>query len=185
MNESQVPHTQNRLWYFVATVTVIVLLTLMLLGMAYPVVGRDDSVPGVPNALLLRAVFLASFYSFGRIALSLLRREPLGRLWSPLMGCFLSGILLLSGALFYVNGVLDRSLPQEHSTVACGKYIHRMRGTDFFLITRDWRNPSKMLRLRVDEETYHRVAISPPTAVTVTTTSGFLGFERIVRVQPH
>jgi hypothetical protein len=161
----------------------LVLLVLMLLGMGYPVVGRGDTVPGVPDGLLLWGILLSALYSGVTVALARSRHEPPKALMSPLVGLFSLGVVLITGALLYLNGSIDRSDAKTYETVTTGKYVHRMRGTDYFVMTRDWRDSTRIVRLRVEPDTFRRIDVSRSAPVTVTTRDGFLGFERLVGVR--
>ena len=167
---------------------VVVLLAGMLLGMRYPLVGRDDFIPGIPRPLLISALPLAAFYALINLLLSISAGERSGpislrALLGPAIGFFCLGFILLAGCLMFLNGVLDRNPPQTHQTFLLQKYRHQARGTDHFLIVQDWRFPERRVRLRVDPGTFERMDVSAPRPVNVTVSPGFFNLERIIRVQ--
>ena len=166
-----------------------VLCGFMLLGLRYPLVGRDDTLmPGAPNSLLLWSVFLAAIYSVATVHFTRSSFEKHSHFIFGVICYFIAGIVLMLGCLIFINGVLDRSIPQSYQTRIVEKKISRGKyGPDYYFIVMDWRNPADLVRLEVSRETYEGLNTSSGRevgeTVTVTTLSGFLGYERLSDVR--
>jgi hypothetical protein len=159
-----------------------ILCILMLWGMRYPVVGRNDIVAGIPNSLIVWGAVCATVYSGIMLALTHSEWKERSKLFGPIFGFFLAGTILWTGALMLFNGIFDRSEPRVFQAAITQKYIHRFRGTDYFFVVQDWQNPNTTIRLRVDPQTYQQYQNA--VQINVTTAAGALGFERLIHVQP-
>ena len=167
---------------FVVLLVLAVLCVLLILGMRYPVVGRQDTIPGIPNTLLFWAALCAMLQSGITLFFTQFEFKSRKDMIVPAFGYGFVGTILWAGCLMLINGAFDRGSTQAHAAYITQKYIHRSRGTDYFLVVRDWQNPTQTVRLRVDPQTYQQ--FNSLTEVKVITAPGLLKIERIVGVRP-
>ena len=148
---------------------------LMLLGVRYTLVGRDEIMPGAPKSLLSWSVALTLL----GVAANIIRTRNLAskRGHSVFLDfCYLiAGTLLVFGNSMLINGALDFSPLQTHQTTLLNKRAVAGRyGVTHYLVARDWQNALGSVQLEVNRETY----LKTNDTIEVTTSKGFLGYER-------
>lgn len=89
-------------------------------------------------------------------------------------GILVSAFCASSGFLL-VNKTLDFSEPHEYTLSVEDRDYSGGKNTTYYIYTQDWNNPSELIDIAVDSDTYHSLEIGD--SVVIETYSGSLGME--------
>lgn len=89
-------------------------------------------------------------------------------------GILVSAFCASSGFLL-INKTLDFSEPHEYTLSVENKDYSGGKNTTYYIYTQDWNNPSELIDIAVDSDTYHSLEIGD--RVIIETYSGSLGME--------